>query len=145
MDGDKVRVAQIVSNLLINAAKYTPSGGRIEVKIAREGQQAVISVRDNGVGIPPEMLTKVFEMFTQVDGSNTRAQGGLGIGLTLVKTLVEMHGGTIIARRSRDRIWQPIRGSSAARQTGHFDQAGRSHRSSAGQGLTCLSYFDRGR
>ncbi len=98
LDGDKVRVAQIISNLLINAAKYTPPGGRIELKIYRDAQQAVITIRDNGVGIPPEMLTKVFELFTQVDSSNTRSHGGLGIGLTLVKTLVEMHGGTIIAR-----------------------------------------------
>lgn len=102
LNGDKVRLAQIISNLLINAAKYTPQGGRIELAIYREGHQAVIRVRDNGVGIPPEMLTRVFDLFTQVDNSNTRTHGGLGIGLTLVKTLVEMHDGTIVAH-SRGR------------------------------------------
>lgn len=97
LNGDKVRLAQIISNLLINAAKYTPPAGRIELAIYRESNQAVIRIRDNGVGIPPEMLTKVFDLFTQVDNSNTRASGGLGIGLTLVKTLVEMHDGSIVA------------------------------------------------
>jgi signal transduction histidine kinase len=98
LDGDKVRLSQIISNLLINAAKYTPPGGLIELDIHAEGSQVVIRVCDNGVGIPPEMLTAVFELFTQVDSSHTRTHGGLGIGLTLVKTLVEMHEGTIIAR-----------------------------------------------
>jgi CheY-like chemotaxis protein len=97
LDGDKVRLAQVISNLLINAAKYTPPQGRIELTIRQSGNSAVIRVRDNGVGIPPEMLTKVFDLFTQVDTSHTRSHGGLGIGLTLVKTLVEMHGGTIEA------------------------------------------------
>ena len=98
LDGDKVRLAQIISNLLVNAAKYTPQGGRIELHIERREQQVILRVRDNGVGIPPAMLTKVFELFTQVDTSHTRSSGGLGIGLTLVKTLVEMHGGSIEAR-----------------------------------------------
>lgn len=98
LDGDKVRLAQVISNLLINAAKYTPANGRIELSIQRFHTQAMIRVCDNGVGIPPEMLTRVFELFTQVDTSHTRSHGGLGIGLTLVKTLVEMHGGTIEAR-----------------------------------------------
>lgn len=97
IDGDKVRLAQVISNLLINAAKYTPPNGRIELTIRRIDHSAVIQVRDNGVGIPPKMLTKVFDLFTQVDTSHTRSHGGLGIGLTLVKTLVEMHGGTIKA------------------------------------------------
>jgi signal transduction histidine kinase len=95
IDGDKVRLAQVVGNLLINAAKYTPKGGRIDLEVRRDEGQAVICVRDNGIGIPPEMLPKVFGLFTQVDTSNTRAQGGLGIGLPLAKTLVQMHGGMI--------------------------------------------------
>ncbi|QDU26867.1 Autoinducer 2 sensor kinase/phosphatase LuxQ [Anatilimnocola aggregata] len=98
INGDKVRISQIISNLLINAAKYTPPNGRIELHIRREAAHAVIRVSDNGVGIPPEMLTKVFELFTQVDSSHTRTHGGLGIGLTLVKTLVEMHEGSIVAK-----------------------------------------------
>lgn len=98
LDGDKARLAQVISNLLINAAKYTPPSGRIELSIHRLNSHALIRVRDNGVGIPPEMLTKVFDLFTQVDTSHTRSHGGLGIGLTLVKTLVEMHDGMIEAR-----------------------------------------------
>jgi signal transduction histidine kinase len=97
VEGDKVRLAQIVGNLLVNAAKYTPSGGRIELESAAEGGHAIIRIRDNGEGIPPEMLDQIFGLFNQVDSSNTRSHGGLGIGLTLVKTLVEMHGGTVAA------------------------------------------------
>jgi signal transduction histidine kinase len=95
--GDKVRLAQIVSNLLINAAKYTPPGGRIELAARREANEAVITVRDNGIGIPPEMQARIFELFAQVDSSTTRTHGGLGIGLTIVRTLVEIHGGSIHA------------------------------------------------
>jgi signal transduction histidine kinase len=92
---DKVRLAQIVSNLLINAAKYTPSKGRIELSLASDQGEAAITVRDNGIGIPAEMQTHIFELFAQVDSSSTRSHGGLGIGLTIVRTLVELHGGTI--------------------------------------------------
>jgi signal transduction histidine kinase len=95
VDGDKVRLTQIVGNLLINAAKYTPAGGRIELSARAEEAQAIVSVRDNGMGIPPEMQSQIFNLFTQVDNSKRRSQSGLGIGLTLAKTLVEMHGGTI--------------------------------------------------
>jgi signal transduction histidine kinase len=97
VDGDKVRLSEVVSNLLINAAKYTPTGGRIELRVDRDGDQAVVRVRDNGIGIPPEMLSQIFDLFAQVDSSATRSHGGLGIGLTLVKTLVEMHGGSVEA------------------------------------------------
>jgi signal transduction histidine kinase/CheY-like chemotaxis protein len=96
--GDAVRLAQVLSNLLTNAAKYTDTGGRIDVRLRTEGDRAVVSVRDNGIGIAPEQLDAVFDMFTQVDRSNRRAQGGLGIGLTLVKSLVAMHGGRVEAR-----------------------------------------------
>jgi len=96
--GDPTRLSQVVSNLLTNASKYTPEGGRIELTAALEGQEAVIRVTDSGLGIPSEMLAEVFEMFTQVNRTLHRAQGGLGIGLALVKRLVELHGGSIRAQ-----------------------------------------------
>jgi signal transduction histidine kinase len=86
-----------MSNLLNNAAKYTERGGRITLAVVSENDTVSVSVRDTGMGIPPEMLSRVFDMFTQLDHSIERTQGGLGIGLTLVKRLVEMHGGTIAA------------------------------------------------
>jgi PAS domain S-box-containing protein len=97
IDGDLTRLAQVVSNLLNNAAKYTERGGRITLTAERQGSDAVVSVRDTGVGIPAAMLARVFDMFTQVDRSLDRTHGGLGIGLTLVKRLVELHGGSITA------------------------------------------------
>lgn len=95
---DTARLAQVISNLLNNAAKYTEDGGRIELIAERRAGEVVLRVRDNGVGIAPEMLPQVFDMFMQVESSTNRAQGGLGIGLTLVRRLVEMHGGKIEAR-----------------------------------------------
>jgi PAS domain S-box-containing protein len=95
---DPVRLGQVISNLLNNAAKYTEEGGQIWLTARPEQGQVVISVRDNGVGIPSEMLPKIFDMFAQLDGSMKRARGGLGIGLTLARTLVEMHGGEIEAQ-----------------------------------------------
>jgi PAS domain S-box-containing protein len=97
LDADPVRLAQVFANLLNNAAKYTPHGGRIAVHAAAEGPAAVLRVRDNGVGIPADMLPRVFDMFSQVDHTIDQAQGGLGIGLTLVRSLVELHGGTVSA------------------------------------------------
>ena len=98
VDTDPTRLTQILSNLLNNAAKYTHAGGRIAVSCRRDGDQAVIVVRDNGVGIPREMLSRVFDLFAQAEPLTARTQGGLGIGLTLVKSLVELHGGTVVAR-----------------------------------------------
>jgi PAS domain S-box-containing protein len=97
LDGDATRLSQVFSNLLNNAAKYSAAGGHIELSAAREQQQVVIRVRDTGVGIPPDMLQHVFGMFTQVDRSLEKAQGGLGVGLSLAKGLVELHGGSIAA------------------------------------------------
>jgi signal transduction histidine kinase/ActR/RegA family two-component response regulator len=101
VDGDPVRLEQIVSNLLHNAIKYTPPGGRIEISVGRspgsqgaEGE-AVIRVSDSGIGIPEEMLPRIFDLFTQVESSLPRSQGGLGLGLPLVQRLVELHGGRV--------------------------------------------------
>jgi PAS domain S-box-containing protein len=98
IDADPTRLAQVFANLLNNAAKYTPRGGRIGLKVERLGSTVVVTVKDTGIGIPAEELSRIFEMFSQVDRSLERSQGGLGIGLTLVKRLVEMHGGTVEAR-----------------------------------------------
>ena len=98
LEADPTRIGQVVSNLLINAAKYTEPGGRIEISAQREEDEAVIRVKDTGAGLQPEMLEKVFEMFSQVGSSISNSQGGLGIGLTVVKRLVELHGGRIEAR-----------------------------------------------
>lgn len=95
--GDAVRLTQVFSNLINNAAKYTPPGGRLRLAVRREGDEAVVALSDNGIGIEPQMLEAVFEMFVQVAGSARGLQGGLGIGLTLVKSLVELHGGSISA------------------------------------------------
>jgi CheY-like chemotaxis protein len=95
--GDLTRLAQVVANLLNNSAKYTPPEGQISLCVERRDGEAVIRVRDNGVGIPAEMLPKVFDMFTQAERTRERAQGGLGIGLTLVRRLVELHTGRVEA------------------------------------------------
>ena len=97
--GDSVRLTQVFSNLLNNAAKYTPEGGRIDVFLEHDGDaHAVVRVKDSGAGIPAAMLDAIFEMFVQVSGTARAAQGGLGIGLTLVKSIVELHGGTVSAK-----------------------------------------------
>jgi PAS domain S-box-containing protein len=97
LDADPVRIAQTIGNLLNNAAKYTKPGGQIWLSVRKDGNEAAISIRDTGLGIPADMLPLVFDMFAQVDRTLTRAQGGLGIGLTLAKIFIEMHGGRIEA------------------------------------------------
>ncbi len=95
---DRVRLTQVFANLLNNAAKYTDPGGRIWVEVWRENGDVLVSVRDTGIGIPPEALGRVFDMFAQAHRAVGRGQGGLGIGLTMVRSLVEMHHGTVEAR-----------------------------------------------
>ena len=98
LSGDPVRLGQVFSNLLDNAAKYTPTGGRIDLRVERRGAEAAVVVRDDGIGISSEHLPHLFNLFYQADAAKGRTHGGLGIGLTLVRRLVEMHGGTIEAR-----------------------------------------------
>ncbi|GAB3759133.1 chemotaxis protein CheB [Ramlibacter monticola] len=95
MDADAARMTQVVSNLLNNATKFTDPGGRIALSLERAGDEAIVRVADNGIGIPSNQLARVFDMFTQVDPSLERSRTGLGLGLTLVKQLVEAHGGTV--------------------------------------------------
>ena len=97
VDADPLRMAQVLSNLLNNAAKYTQPGGQIRLAAANEGPEVVFRIKDNGIGIPPEMLSGIFDLFAQVDHSLDHSQGGLGLGLTLVRSLVEMHGGSVQA------------------------------------------------
>jgi PAS domain S-box-containing protein len=121
LEVDPARLVQVLLNLLNNAAKYTPQGGRIELTAQREGEHVVIRVKDTGVGIPQEMLPHIFKMFTQVDRSLERSQGGLGIGLTLVQSLVAMHGGTVEAhsagpgKGSEFVVRLPVAGEAEAR------------------------------
>jgi signal transduction histidine kinase/ActR/RegA family two-component response regulator len=98
LEADPARLVQILVNLLNNAAKYSEPGGRIALRVRRDGKDAVISVRDNGIGIAPELLPHVFDLFTQADLTPEHAQGGMGIGLALVRRLVELHGGSIMVQ-----------------------------------------------
>jgi signal transduction histidine kinase len=97
VQADPTRLSQVILNLLNNAAKYTEDGGYINLSVERSGAEVVLRIRDNGMGIPPEMLPKIFELFVQGERTLDRAQGGLGIGLTVVRRLVELHGGSVQA------------------------------------------------
>ena len=97
VSGDSARLVQCVSNILTNAVKYTDKGGEIEITLAIEGGRAAVSISDNGVGIPAELLPRVFELFVQNERSLDRSQGGLGIGLSVVRRLIEMQGGEVSA------------------------------------------------
>ena len=98
LEADEARVAQVVANLLTNAAKYTEPGGHISLAARRDGDQVVIEVRDDGIGIAPTLLPRIFDLFVQGRQASDRAEGGLGIGLSLVRNLVALHGGTVEAR-----------------------------------------------
>jgi two-component system CheB/CheR fusion protein len=98
VDGDPMRLEQVIANLLDNAAKYTEPGGTIRLALAQEGNEVVLSVKDSGIGLAPEMLESIFEPFTQADRALSRSSGGLGLGLSVVRRLLELHGGRIEAR-----------------------------------------------
>jgi CheY-like chemotaxis protein len=98
LEADPVRLAQAFSNLLINAAKYTDPGGHIELRAAQEGCEVVVAIRDNGIGISKDMMPRLFTLFSQAQNALGRAEGGLGIGLSLVRGVVTLHGGVIEAR-----------------------------------------------
>ena len=113
IEGDQARLKQVVVNLLDNAIKYTPNGGRIKLRIAQEEGQAVLDVADDGIGIPPEALPHVFKRFFRVDGSRSRDQGGAGLGLSIVKSICDAHGARVEVsstpgQGSRFRIRQPL-------------------------------------
>ena len=98
MDGDTTRLRQVVSNLLTNAAKYTPPRGEIAIRAERVDDEVVLSVRDTGIGMSSDVLPKIFDLFVQERQALDRSQGGLGIGLTIVRSLIERHGGSVSAR-----------------------------------------------
>lgn len=120
VEADAVRLEQVFTNLLANAIKFTPSGGRIQVTVTSNGHDAVAAVRDTGVGIPPDALHRIFELFAQVETTLDRSRGGLGLGLTLARSLVELHGGALCAhsegpgKGSEFRVTLPL----AARREG---------------------------
>jgi two-component system CheB/CheR fusion protein len=136
LTGDFTRLEQVFSNLLNNASKYTPTGGVVDVTVVTQpaqpdgcGAEAVVRVRDNGIGIPPELLPRVFDLFVQADQSLARSQGGLGIGLSLVRRLVEQHGGRVTAssagtgRGSEFVVYLPLDGPEKSEQAGTGAQA----------------------
>jgi signal transduction histidine kinase len=98
--GDAVRLSQVVVNLLTNAANYTPVGGQIEVSLVADAGEAVVRVKDNGIGIASDMVGRIFEPYQQAGQSSERSTGGLGLGLTVSRRLIEMHGGSVEARSS---------------------------------------------
>src|SRR5690606_4851826 len=98
LKGDSLRLTQVIVNLLNNAAKFTPHGGRISLKVERRGTDVEIRVRDTGRGIDPDHLESIFDLFTQISPESVRGQGGLGVGLALVRRVVELHGGMVQAR-----------------------------------------------
>ena len=127
LHADAVRLSQIFGNLLNNSCKYTSPGGKISVTVERRGNEALVGIKDNGIGIPPDKLESIFDMFNQVDPSLERSQGGLGIGLALVRQLLQMHGGSVEARSAGEGrgsefvVRLPIAIESAATATGERD------------------------
>jgi len=114
LEVDAVRIVQVLTNILNNAAKFTPRNGLINLSAECKAKDVIIKVKDNGIGIEAEKIPYIFEMFTKIDSSITRVQGGLGIGLSLVKSIIELHGGEVTAysaglgKGSEFTIWLPI-------------------------------------
>lgn len=132
LGADPMRLEQVFTNLLTNAAKYTPEGGHVWVTAALEGGEAVVRVRDDGIGIAPELLPHIFDLFTQAEGAQGMAPGGLGLGLTLVRNLVTLHGGTVQVRsegpgRGRGRNQDALAGAVTFHTTGESLDLGSSH------------------
>jgi hypothetical protein len=123
LDGDPLRLAQVFGNLLVNAVKFTPPGGAIRLSARVEGEMLVATVSDDGMGIAPEQLGSIFELFVQLDRSLERNQAGLGIGLTLVRRLLELHGGSVVAESAGLGHGQPVRGPPAAESRHRPDSA----------------------
>ena len=129
LHADAARLEQIVVNLVTNAAKYTEHGGHIWLTVEQEGNDCVLRVRDTGIGIAPELLPRVFDLFTQAERSLDRAQGGLGIGLALVQRLVEMHHGrveahSVLGQGSEFVVTLPVAKTSRAQLPSHVAQLG---------------------
>jgi PAS domain S-box-containing protein len=133
LEGDAVRLAQVFANLLDNAAKYTPAGGSVWLTAERIGEEVLVRVRDSGIGLPPELISRIFDLFVQGDSSLARTRGGLGIGLTVVRRLVELHGGRVEARSagagggSEFLVWLPA-APGVASETPHAEESGRTGR-----------------
>jgi heavy metal sensor kinase len=124
VEGDRARMKQVVVNLLDNAIKYTPNGGKVLLKISRNSHEAILEVADNGVGIPPEALPHMFKRFFRVDDSRSREQGGAGLGLSIVKSICNAHGAEVEVKStpgegSRFRVRQPLAGVISARTLAH--------------------------
>jgi signal transduction histidine kinase len=119
VEGDRARLKQVIVNLLDNAIKYTPSGGRVRLSVRREGGFAILDVADDGIGIPAEALPHVFKRFYRVDVSRSREQGGAGLGLAIVKSICAAHGAEVEVlsapgKGSTFRVRQPLAGAAAA-------------------------------
>ena len=135
--GDDLRLTQVICNLLSNAAKYTDAGGRITLQVTRLDSQVVLKVADNGVGIPAEMLERVFDMFAQVDDSNEHSRGGLGIGLTVASRLVDMHGGIDRGPQRRFRTGKRVHRAASAGAPPKHRRERRSSRHGDGPARRC--------
>jgi CheY-like chemotaxis protein/two-component sensor histidine kinase len=142
LHADPVRLAQVFGNLINNACKYTPRRGHIRVSVERRGSEGVVTVADSGMGIEPEALSRVFDIFTQIDGSHERVQGGVGIGLTLAKGLVEMHGGTVhafsegLGQGSRFVVRLPVLAAESPERTADSDSGTRTLEAGEARGAT---------